>query len=173
VAAFLLVLGSRAGLAWVVANERMAFSEANATRASRLDPGDRMFIYTTRGTFGNFHRDRGRLIGEAEVESHVEPRARAVEIGGQAFSHDCQIALLSLAPYREGLEFAPLVPRLEAFPNPDGYSAKLRRPLVALPPADAKLIRARLESYVCHPGEVIADYRAGERRAAAQPAPRS
>jgi hypothetical protein len=173
VAAYLLIFGSRAGLAWVLENERMAFSAANASRASRLEPGDRLFIYTARGTFKNFRRDRGRLIGEAEVESPVKPRKRPVQIDRKSFSHDCEIDLLNLATCHEGLELGPLVIELEAFPNPGGYSAQLRRPLVALPPADANLIRARLKRYVRDPRETIADYLADQQRAAARLAGRT
>ena len=69
--AYLLIFGRSEGLSWVLANERMAFSEANASRAKRLEPGDRLFMYTTKGFFGSPARDLGRVSGEAEVTSLV------------------------------------------------------------------------------------------------------
>jgi hypothetical protein len=159
-----LILGNREGLAWVLENERMAFSEANASRAQRLEPGDRLFLYTTRTAFGDFHGDRSRIIGEAEVTSPVVRRSREVKIGGRAFTRDCKLEFLSLAPFREGLEFAPLVAELEAFPNPSGYSAQLRRPLVPLSDADARLIRSRLRRYVGRPEDAKGSYSTGALR---------
>lgn len=157
-ASYLLVLGSREGLAWVLKNERMAFREANVSRATRLEPGDRLFLYTTRSCFGSFSRDRGRIIGEAEVATPVQRRSRPVEIGGQSFTHDCQIVVNSLAPFREGLELAPLIPELEVFPDPRAYSARLRRPLLLLSSADARLIQTRLTEYVSSPKETSQGY---------------
>lgn len=161
--AYLLILGSRDGLAWILEKERMAFREANASRAQRLTPGDRLFLYTTRSAFGNPARDRGRIIGEAEVTSHVMRRDRPVSIGGRPLTHDCQIAVRSLARHREGVELTPLINELEIFPDPDSYSAKLRRPLLALPAADAKLIRARLKPHTRDPKQTRADYLADSR----------
>lgn len=163
--AYLLILGSRDGLAWVLQKERMAFRQANASRAERLEPGDRLFLYTTRSAFGNPARDRGRIIGEAEVTSNVKQREKAALIGGQPFTHDCQIALRGLAPFREGVELTPLIDELEVFPDPDAYSAKLRRPLLALPAADDKLIRARLKAHVRDPNQTRAEYLADSRLA--------
>jgi predicted RNA-binding protein len=158
VRAYLLILGSREGLAWVLENKSMAFREGNASRAQRLEPGDRLFLYTTRGAFGNPTRDRGRIIGEAEVASNVKRRDKAVSIGGKPFTHDCRIVLRSLTPLHEGIELRPLINELEVFPNPDAYSAKLRRPLLALPATDAELIRTRLKTRTRDPEETRSGY---------------
>jgi hypothetical protein len=155
---YLLVLGSREGLGWVLENERMAFREANASRAQRLRPGDQLFLYTTRSAFGKPARDRGRIIGEAEVTTAVERCNNPISIGGQPFTHDCRISLRSLAPFREGLELPPLIDELDIFPDPDAYSAKLRRPLLALPATDAKLIRARLRTHTRNPDRTRSTY---------------
>lgn len=164
-AAYLLILGSGEGVAWVLDNERMAFREGNAARAARLEAGDRLFLYTTRACFGNPARSSGRIIGEAEVVSTVGRRDTPVTIGGQPFTHDCRISLTSLAPFGEGLELTPLVAELEVFPKPEVYSAKLRRPLLALPSADAKLIRTRLKPHVGPPKAAKGGYIAGGERA--------
>lgn len=161
---YLLVLGTREGLAWVISNGRMAFSESNASRVEALKPGDRLFLYTTRGAFGNPALDRGRIIGEAEVKTPVRRRARSLEIGGRTFTHECGIHIESLARYRAGLELTPLVKELHAFPNPNRYSARLRRPLLRLPDEDARLIRRRMKALVEPPARTRRDYVPDSRR---------
>jgi hypothetical protein len=55
----------------------------------------------------------------------------------------------TLAPFREGLELAPLVPRLRAtFPDPATWSVRMRRALVPLSDKDAKLLGAALQELV-------------------------
>jgi hypothetical protein len=141
---YLLILGHRAGLAWVLGHSRMAFTDARAREGERLDVGDRLFLYTSRGCFGNPTRDRGRVIGEAEVAAPLRNRRQSVAIAGQRFTHDCQIDLKSLAPFREGVVIADLVDQLEVFPDPRTWSFHLRRPLLALPEPDVTLIAREL-----------------------------
>lgn len=93
---YLPILGYRAGLEWVLANSRMAFTDARVRDAEHLAVGDRLFLYTSRGCFGNPTRDRGRVIGEAEVTSAVHRRRKPVTIAGQEFTYDCQLRLKSL-----------------------------------------------------------------------------
>ena len=144
-AAYLLILGSVEGLAWVLREKRMAFTRANASRAERLQPGNRLFLYTTRGIHGKPMRDRGLVIGEAKVASEVEEVRRPIKIGERDYTHACAIRLVSLAPYREGVELAPLIPHLEVFATKGaGWSALLRRPLLALPATDAELLTEKL-----------------------------
>ncbi|HKF79950.1 MAG TPA: hypothetical protein VKB17_03920, partial [Thermoleophilaceae bacterium] len=66
-ATYLLILGEREALAWVLREQRMAFSARRARSASALTLGDRLLLYTTRGCFHNPTRDRGRVIGAGEV----------------------------------------------------------------------------------------------------------
>lgn len=141
---YLLILGERAGLAWVLENRRMAFTESRVSQASRLAVGDRLFPYTTRGCFHNPTRDRGRVIGEAMVAGNLRKRRRPLVIGGREFTHECEITLESLAPLGEGVELAALVPQLEAFRDVPLWSFKLRQPLVRLPDGDASLIANEL-----------------------------
>jgi hypothetical protein len=73
-----LILGHRARLAWVLGHSRMAspdgFTDARARKGERPDVGDRLFLYTSRGCFGNPTRDRGRVIGEAGVAGPLRYR---------------------------------------------------------------------------------------------------
>jgi len=145
VRAYLLVLGERSGLAWVLENERMAFTAERAKVAEGLEPGDELFIYTSRGCFGNPTRDRGRVVGTARVSGAPRKRRKALRLAGRDFTQEVDIKLTSLVPRRQdGVELAGLVPRLESFPNKTAWAATLRRPLVELAAEDASLLRQRL-----------------------------
>ena len=68
---YLLVIGDRAALAWVLAEQRMAFPALRRSQAMALEIGDELLVYTTRGCFRNPGRDRGRVMGLAKVTTHV------------------------------------------------------------------------------------------------------
>src|SRR5262245_52569967 len=120
---FLLVLSERMGLAWVLRNQRMAFAASTIRSAEKLKPGDRLFLYTTRNCFHNPTIDRGRVVGEAEVLDNVRRRREPLIILDRSFTHDCPIELRTLTAYRTGLELAPLVERLHAFPDKRSWAA--------------------------------------------------
>jgi hypothetical protein len=155
---YLLILGHREGLSWVLKNSRMAFTASRASEGERLAIGDRLFLYTTRGCFGNPTRDRGRVIGEAEVVGRLRRRPTPLSIGGRNFTHDCRIALASLAQFRKGIVIAELVPKLEVFPDERSWSARLRRPLLPLTPNDAQLIASQLRRMARPVGETVNEY---------------
>jgi len=70
-----------------------------------------------------------------------------------------EIAIESLAPMRQGLELAALVPRLKrTFPDPRSWSVRLRRALVPPDPADAALIERELGSHVVGYADAIGAY---------------
>jgi hypothetical protein len=50
---YLLVIGDAAALAWVLAEQRMAFPASRRSQAMALEVGDELLIYTTRGCFHN------------------------------------------------------------------------------------------------------------------------
>jgi hypothetical protein len=62
-ATYLLVIGDREALGWILSAERMAFPDFRRAETRSLKSGDRLLIYTTRGCFKNPTRDRGRIIG--------------------------------------------------------------------------------------------------------------
>jgi len=66
-ASFLLVIGDRDALGWILAEQRMAFPTAQRAEVRALRIEDELFLYTTRGAFKNPTRDRGRVIGAARV----------------------------------------------------------------------------------------------------------
>lgn len=142
---YLLILGDREAIAWVLREQRMAFPATSRAEVDRLAIGDELLIYTTRGAFRNPTRDRGRVIGTATVASSIEPLDTPVEFGGRVFPRGCAITVESLTPWGEGVELRPLVDRLHAFPNPRAWSIRLRRPLLQLPSGDASLIRRSLQ----------------------------
>ncbi len=53
-----------------------------------------------------------------------------VRFGGREFSIGVTLRIELLAPLRDGVELAPLVKRLDAFPSPQSWSARMRRALV-------------------------------------------
>src|SRR3954453_21509324 len=106
-AAYIAVLGERAALAWVVQEQRMAFPQQRRREAQRVRPGDRLFLYATRGAFHNPTRDRGRVFGEAELTTSVTDLRPPVELVGRQFTSGCQLRMRALAPMREGFELAP------------------------------------------------------------------
>jgi hypothetical protein len=79
-------------------------------------------------------------------------------MAGREFTHECEIALKSLAPFRQGVELAHLVEELEIFPDKPSWSVRLRRPLVPLPPRDAMRIALELGKVARSPGIVLDDY---------------
>lgn len=142
-AAHLLVIGEREALAWVLSEQRMAFPPSRE-EAIALRPDALLLLYTTRGCFHNPTRDRGRVIGEARVAGPVERLRQPVRFGGRDFTIGCALTLERIVALGEGVELAPLVPRLAAFPDPSSWSARMRRPLVPLDDRDLALIRSHL-----------------------------
>lgn len=144
---FLLVLGERSALSWVVSQERMAFPPGRSRETAALSAGDLLLLYTTRGCFHNPTRDRGRVIGEATVSSSVRRLDPPVELAGRAFVEGCDIRIHTLAPLGSGVILAEYVESLDAFPNPSAWAMRLRRPLVQLTPHDDRLLRGRLKKF--------------------------
>jgi len=139
-AAYLVVLGDREAIAWVLREQRMAFPATRRAEVARLVPGDRLFLYATRGAWHNPTRDRGRIIGTGTVDGPVEALDGPLEIAGMTFHSGCGLRIGGVVPYPGGVELQPLVPRLAAFPKPHAWSVYLRRALVPLPERDAEIL---------------------------------
>lgn len=142
--AYLLVLGERDAIAWVLREQRMAFPARRRAETAALAIGDKLFLYATRGAWHNPTRDRGRVLGLAIVTSPVRSFDEPLEIAGRHFHTGCQLRVDGAVPYPGGVELAPLVERMDTFPKPHAWSIYLRRPLRALPAADAKLLDREL-----------------------------
>lgn len=155
---YLSIIASSNALAWVLATERMAFPASRASQALALRPGDHLLLYTTRGCFRNPTRDRGRVIGLADVSSAPQRLDRALIIDGRPFHVTCRLKLRALAPSRQGVELGPISGRLSVFPHPASWSAWMRRALLPLPEQDAALVLDALYKLALAPKEHIGDY---------------
>jgi hypothetical protein len=158
----LLPIADREALTWIVREQRTAFGEHRAREAEKLEPEDVLLLYTTRGCFRNPTRDRGRVIGRATVTAPVRRLAKPVVFGDREFPYIVEFRIESLAPRRKGVELAPLVTRLrETFPDPATWSVRMRRALVPLPPADARLLEGELRRAVPPYPEALSTYSSG------------
>jgi hypothetical protein len=137
---FMLVIGDREPLAWILTNERMAFSRSR----SELAEGDRLFLYATRGCFRNPVRNRGRVIGEARVAGSVNLLPEPIVFGEKAFPFGCDLQITGLAARNTGPELRDMVSKLHRFPDPQTWSAQLRRVLVPLDAHDAAIVHNEL-----------------------------
>lgn len=141
---YLLVIGDVRALAWVLAEQRMAFSDLRRSHATDLEAGDELFIYTTRTCFHRGYDDVGRVMGLATVKTKAQDLAEPVVLGGRRFISGCRISVQGLAPLREGVELRALVPELHAFPKPYAWTAWLRRTLLPLDGHDAARLHREL-----------------------------
>lgn len=156
--AYLVVLGEREAISWVLRQRRMAFPATPRAEVAALAPGDRLYLYATRGAWHNPTRDRGRVIGTATVLTPVKRLNEPVEIAGRSFPSGCQLRLDGVVPYPGGLELQPLVGQLEAFPKPHAWSIYLRRALLRLPAADCRTLDRGLRPLLVEPKQAIPTY---------------
>jgi hypothetical protein len=150
-ASYLLVIGEREALAWILRERRMAFPETRRAEVDRLGVGDDLLILTTRGCFHNPSRDRTRVVGTAMVTTSVAPLDSPVAIAGRTFPRGCHLDINALTPYLTGVDLADLIPALESFPDKANWSIRLRRPLVALTEHDAELLHSELKGTAQEP----------------------
>ncbi|MET8007917.1 hypothetical protein [Nonomuraea glycinis] len=158
VAHYLLILADRRAIAWVLESQQMAFPPTARAEVRDLKPGDELFIYITRGAYQNPSRDRGRVVGRATAVSAVEWLPEAVKIGPREFPRGCKIDVHKLAPWGAGVELVPLLARMEVFPVPQVWSAKLRRPMLRIPASDAALLREELSPWSTTRDEALSGY---------------
>lgn len=141
---FLLVIGDREPLIWILNEQRMAFSSRRLRSARTLAKGDRLFLYTTRGCFHHPHQDRGVVIGEATVSSEVELLSPPVRFGWRSFPIGCHIEISGITDPEMSVEMSGLVDELQLFPNKANWAGQLRRVIAPLNQHDAKIIHSRL-----------------------------
>jgi hypothetical protein len=141
---YLLVIGDVEALAWVLAEQRMAFSNWRRSHAGALEAGDELFVYTTRTCFHRSQGDVGRVMAVATVKTSAQDLREPVDLGGRRFTLGCELTVGGLAPFREGVELRPLVPELHAFPKPHAWTAWLRRTLLPLDGHDAARLQREL-----------------------------
>jgi hypothetical protein len=141
---WLVILAHVAGLRWVRAKRRMAFSVAQSRRALRMGVGDELFLCTARGAFNNPTRDVSQLQGLAHLISAVRPFRKPLDIGGRLFATGCHLEFAVFLPERAGIPFRPLVEGLEFIERKDFWSAYVRPGLIRLSPKDARFLRRAL-----------------------------
>ncbi len=145
-ASYLLIIGDREALGWILTTGRMAFPSESRHEVRSLAVGDELFLYTTRGAFKNPSRHRGRIIGTAHVASPVARLKEPVCLGERQYPVGCRIEVGPIIPFGHGLEMVPLLPQLQTF---DGlgkrWSIRLRRPLLQLTADDSFLLHRSLD----------------------------
>ena len=166
-ASYLVIIGDREPLAWVLSKQRMAFPGHRAGEVAALREGDELLLYATRGCFHNPTRGRGRVIGRGSATSAVRELDEPLKMGGREFPIGCTLAVESLAALGDGVELAPLVPQLSSFPSKAGWAMRMRRPLLALTTSDAALLRRKLKPVAGPPSGALAEYVAVGRTVAA------
>jgi hypothetical protein len=144
VSAYLLPIAFREALTWIVSEQQTALPRHRAGDAAAVEKGDTLFLYATRGCFGNPTRDRGRVFAAATVTARAAPLQTPVRFGDREYGVGLAFEINLLAPIREGVELALLVRELATFPDPDSWSARLRRALVPLAPGDAEILLREL-----------------------------
>ena len=165
VSSYLLILGEREAVAWVLRESRMAFPPTSRSEVAKLKVGDDLFIVTTRGCWHNPTRDRTRIIGLAKVTTSVVAYDDPVTIAGRDFTRGCELGIETLAPYLTGIELVPLVSKLDAFPDKRSgvWAIRLRRPLLEISDTDAQLLRQELSNICRDASTVIPKYLAAIR----------
>ncbi|MEU7822445.1 hypothetical protein [Catellatospora sp. NPDC049133] len=156
--AYLVILGHRDAIRWVLSEERMAFPATPRAEVRALAPGDRLYLYATRGAWLNPTRDRGRIIAVASAATAVRVLDEPVEIAGRTFMSGCDLKLDDVVPYPGGLELQPLVSQMEAFPKPEVWSIYLRRALLRLSERDARLLDQQLVSLLASAARAVPSY---------------
>ena len=157
---YLLPIADREPLAWILAEQRAAFPAGREREARGLKRGDQLFLYSARGCFGNPTRDRGRIIGIAAVSARAVELEKPVRFGEREFPIGVKLRIGLLAPWRNGVELAPLVERLGAFPDPRSWSARMRRALVPLDSRDAALLERELRKVASRYPDELQSYAA-------------
>jgi hypothetical protein len=144
-ASYLLVIGDREALGWILTEQRMAFSSMSRPHVRDLAPGDTLLLYTTRGCFKNPTRDRGRIVGHAMVEEPVRVLDQPVTFGDRTFPVGCSVAVERLVPLGRGIELVPLLDKLTGIrSSAKGWTYQLRQPLVPLTEPDRALVAEKL-----------------------------
>ncbi|TDL44665.1 hypothetical protein E2R59_06260 [Kocuria rosea] len=142
---YLLVIGDREALGWILTTSRMAFPSGKRSEVTALEADDELFLYTTRNAFRNPTQHRGRIIGTARVAGPVTQLDEPISFAGRQFPVGCPLKIGSLAPFGAGIELRPLVDSIAALKGADAsWPTRLRRPLVTLSDSEADLIHQTL-----------------------------
>lgn len=135
----LAMIGDREALVWVLERQRVAFPQPRYYHIfPTLQPGDVLYLYTTRGCYRNPTRDRGMVIGAATVASAVTTSETPLTVGDRELPLEASIEIRALAPVDAGIDLAAQVAQLTSFPKPESWSVYLRRSLYPITEQDAQ-----------------------------------
>ena len=140
---WLVILGNRDAIEWVLKRNRMAFRAHVDTSSMKV--GDEVALYATRGAFRSPVRDRARVFGLGEISASV--KSRPIEIEEMEFSKQCGLTVSAEMPPRLGLEFATIIPDLDFIRKKDNWSNYVRRTLVPLSDHDWHVIKRAFERH--------------------------
>lgn len=156
----LAVIGDREALIWVLENQRVAFPRPRYHHIfPTLQPGDVLYLYTTRGCYKNPTRDRGLIIGSATVTEPMGTSEEPLHVRERELPLEAPIAIKSLAPVGDGINLADEVARMTSFPKPDSWSVYLRRSLFQITEKDAQRFDRLLRPYAGPWTDRVAGYR--------------
>jgi len=140
----MFVIGEAEALDWVLTEERMAFRAH--VKTVELAVGDRVAIYASRGTWHNPTRDRAQLAAIGSISRSVAEKEIAV--GSETMPAWCELSFSMKLPSRDGVEFAPLVPRLSFITKKESWGTALRRTIVRLPERDLAVLEKALAAEI-------------------------
>ena len=143
------MLSDGVAAAWVLENELMAFGEH--ARADRLQVGDAVAVYVSRGAFHNPTRDEAQIVATGRVTREIRKDPKM--IAGRQFNVTCHIALDQRAPLRHGSPFKSMVPHLSFIRESQAWGAYVRRGLVLLPDGDFEMIASALRKHLATPAQ--------------------
>jgi hypothetical protein len=155
---FLLVLSSGEAVSWVLGASRMAFVSGVRRDAERLSVGDTLYILTTKECWGSSPSAATLVVGVATVRTAAKELDEPVRIGSREFTIGCDLALRGLVPFRRGVDFGTVVPRLGFIRNKKQWGVYLQRALVPLADEDAEVVRSHLSGLVGDPADYAGDY---------------
>jgi hypothetical protein len=137
---WVVVLGERGGVAWVLNESRMAWTEASSRRADRIQVSDMCALYITRGAYHNPTRDEGQLIAVGTMSSPPSRLARPVVIAGKTFVTACDLQITTRLPEREGVSVRPLVGQLSFVRRKDVWGQYFRSGLIEVSSEDFEVM---------------------------------
>ena len=148
-ASHLVVLGNADAARWVLANQRMAFSEVGRRTAARVTRGDTLLFYASLKCWpalgGAGRPASGLLIADAIVLTDVTKLRTPVSVGGRQFQYSLEVFFEHLAPAGSGVPIGSVRNELELTAGRANYGQALRRTPVLLSPSDTALLKDRLQ----------------------------
>lgn len=147
-AAYLNIVSDREAIHWILSRQSTAFGAGRRAAGMALEPGDRLFIYATRGAWRNPTRDRGRVVAVADVAAKPRPPKAPLTIAGREFELEVPLRIDQVAPYPSGVVLADHVDEMDLFPNKRAWSARLRTSVLRLTSHDAAILDRELRPLV-------------------------